>query len=297
MHKKHFLNKNHKFCMHKKHFLNKNHKFCMHKKHFLNKNHKFCMHKKLLLNKNHKFCMHKKHFLNKNHKFCMHKKLLLNKNHKFCMHKKHFLNKNHKFCMQKKHFLNKNHKFCMHKKHFLNKNHKFCMNKKHFLNKNHKFCMHKKHFLNKNHKFPIDTPLVLRLVKTHMGKCLFSPELKSYLITQWNCTTIGSCRCRKTNQWVGSGAARTYGDDTRQYSRRNGRGIWLYKRSFRHRILRFFLLQRRRLRLRWSREAYSPLTRLAVGPSDLDLLGWSAFNAPQHRSSSGPVRCRYPAIT
>ncbi len=148
-----------------------------------------------------------------------------------------------------------------------------------------------------NAEFPIDTPLVLRLVKTHMGKCLFSPELKSYLITQWNCTTIGSCRCRKTNQWVGSGAARTYGDDTRQYSRRNGRGIWLYKRSFRHRILRFFLLQRRRLRLRWSREAYSPLTRLAVGPSDLDLLGWSAFNAPQHRSSSGPVRCRYPAIT
>ncbi len=36
-------------------------------------------------------------------------------------------------------------------------------------------------------------------------------------------------------------------------SRRNGRGIWLYKRSFRHRILRFFLLQRRRLRLNWSR--------------------------------------------
>ncbi len=43
-------------------------------------------------------------------------------------------------------------------------------------------------------------------------------------------------------------------------------------------------------------EAYSPLTSLAVGPSDLDLLGWSAFNAPQHRSSSGPVRCSYPAI-
>ncbi len=33
-------------------------------------------------------------------------------------------------------------------------------------------------------QFPVDTPLVLRLVKTHMGKCLFSPELKSYLITQ-----------------------------------------------------------------------------------------------------------------
>ncbi len=53
-------------------------------------------------------------------------------------------------------------------------------------------------WLSKNSwQFPIDTPLVLRLVKTHMGKCLFSPELKSYLITQWNCTTIGSCRCRK----------------------------------------------------------------------------------------------------
>ncbi len=86
---------------------------------------------------------------------------------------------------------------------------------------------------------PWDTERVLRLVKTHMGKCLFSPELKSYLITQWNCTTIGSCRCRKPNQWVGSGAARAYGDDTRQYSRQNGWGIWLYKRSFCHRILRF----------------------------------------------------------
>ncbi len=36
-------------------------------------------------------------------------------------------------------------------------------------------------------------------------------------------------------------------------SRQNGRGIWLYKRSFRHRILRFLLLQRRRLRLHWPR--------------------------------------------
>ncbi len=55
-----------------------------------------------------------------------------------------------------------------------------------------------------------------------MGKGIFSPEMKSYLITQWNCTTIGSCRCRKTNQWVGSGAARTYGDDTRQISAETG---------------------------------------------------------------------------
>ncbi len=44
---------------------------------------------------------------------------------------------------------------------------------------------------------PWDTERVLCLVKTHMGKCLFSPELKSYLITQWNCSTIGSCSGRK----------------------------------------------------------------------------------------------------
>ncbi len=35
------------------------------------------------------------------------------------------------------------------------------------------------------------------LIKTHMGKSLFSPELKSYSITQWNCTTIGSCSGKK----------------------------------------------------------------------------------------------------
>ncbi len=128
-----------------------------------------------------------------------------------------------------------------------------------------------------------------------MGKCLFSPELKSYLITQWNCTTIGSCRCRKTNQWVGSGAARTYGDDTRQIPAETGGASGYISSRFAIGSSDFFLLQRRRLRLNWSRSLLA-LTRLAVGPSDLDLLGWSAFNAPQHRSSSGPVRCSYPAI-
>ncbi len=90
------------------------------------------------------------------------------------------------------------------------------------------------------------------LIKTHMGKSLFSPELKSYSITQWNCTTIGSC----------SGKKRTNGSAAELHepmatiparSRQNGQGIWLYKRSFRHRILRFLLLQRRRLRLHWPR--------------------------------------------
>ncbi len=69
---------------------------------------------------------------------------------------------------------------------------------------------------------PWDTERVLRLDKDAYGKSLFSPELKSYSITQWNCTTIGPAR-----------------------SRQNGRGIWLYKRLFRHRILRLLRLKRR----------------------------------------------------
>ncbi len=54
------------------------------------------------------------------------------------------------------------------------------------------------------------------LIKTHMGKSLFSPELKSYSITQWNCTTIDpllflSCRSggrrrRRVQRYLGSGA-------------------------------------------------------------------------------------------
>ncbi len=114
------------------------------------------------------------------------------------------------------------------------------------------------------------------LIKTHMGKSLFSPELKSYSITQWNCTTIGSC----------SGKKRTNGSAAELHepmatiparSRQNGRGIWLYKRSFRHRILRFFSFSDDDF-VYTDPEAYSPLTRLAAGPSDLDLLGWSAFS-------------------
>ncbi len=145
--------------------------------------------------------------------------------------------------------------------------------------------------------FPIDTPLVLRLVKTHMGKCLFSPELKSYLITQWNCTTIGSCRCRKRTNGSAAELHEPMATIRANIPAETGGASGYISGRFAIGSSDFFLLQRRRLRLRWSREAYSPLTRLAVGPSDLDLLGWSAFNAPQHRSSSGPVRCRYPAIT
>ncbi len=136
------------------------------------------------------------------------------------------------------------------------------------------------------------------LIKTHMGKSLFSPELKSYSITQWNCTTIGSCSGKNepmgrqrscTNLW-----RRFPADPAR--SRQNGRGIWLYKRSFRHRILRFLLLQRRRLHLHWPRSLLAVDTPRSWTQRPRSARLIRLFYAPQHRSSSGPVRCRHPAI-
>ncbi len=85
---------------------------------------------------------------------------------------------------------------------------------------------------------PWDTERVLRLVKTHLGKSLFSPELKSYSITQWNCTTIGSCSGKKKRT---NGSAAELHEPMATIparSRQNGWGIWLYKRLFHHRILR-----------------------------------------------------------
>ncbi len=78
-------------------------------------------------------------------------------------------------------------------------------------------------------------------------------------------------------------------------SRQNGRAIWLYKRPFRHRILRFLLLQRRRLRLQWPRSllAVDMPRSWTQRPRSARLI--HLFCAPQHRSSSGPVRCRHPA--
>ncbi len=113
------------------------------------------------------------------------------------------------------------------------------------------------------------------LIKTHMGKSLFSPELKSYSITQWNCTTIGSC----------SGKKRTNGSAAELHepmatiparSRQNGQGIWLYSGRFAIGSSDFFSFSDDDF-VYTDPEAYSPLTRLAAGPSDLDLLGWSAF--------------------
>ncbi len=54
-----------------------------------------------------------------------------------------------------------------------------------------------------------------------------------FIIMQWNCTSIGSCSTKKTNQWL-SCSARAYGYTARQ----NGQGVWLYK--LRNRISDFF---------------------------------------------------------
>ncbi len=133
------------------------------------------------------------------------------------------------------------------------------------------------------------------LIKTHMGKSLFSPELKSISITQWNCTTIGSC----------SGKKRTNGSAAELHepmatiparSRQNGRGIWLYKRSFRHRILRFLLLQRRRLRLHWPRSLLAVDTprSWAQRPRSARLIRLST--RPSIAAVPVPFAARHPAI-
>ncbi len=75
---------------------------------------------------------------------------------------------------------------------------------------------------------------------------------------------------------------------------RMGGAIWLYKRLFRHRILRFLLLQRRQLRLHWPRSLLAVDTHCSwtQRPRSARLI---RFFAPQHRSSSGPVHCHHPA--
>ncbi len=48
--------------------------------------------------------------------------------------------------------------------------------------------------------------------KTHYGKNYFFPlQLKHFLITQCNCTSIGSCNAIQMNQCLGGGIERAYG--------------------------------------------------------------------------------------
>ncbi len=101
--------------------------------------------------------------------------------------------------------------------------------------------------------FPVDTSLVLRLDKDAYGK-------KAFFLLNWS---LINHAVKLHDYWfVAVVKKRTNGSAAELHepmatiparSCQNGRGIWLYKRSFRHRILRFLLLQRRRLRLHWPR--------------------------------------------
>ncbi len=62
-----------------------------------------------------------------------------------------------------------------------------------------------------------------------MGKTHFFPlQLKPFLITQCNCTSIDTCSAIKTNKCLGGGVERAYGY-AGTIARQNGRSLWLYK--------------------------------------------------------------------
>ncbi len=73
-------------------------------------------------------------------------------------------------------------------------------------------------------------------------------------------------------------------------SRRNRWGIWLYKRSFFHRILRFFLLQQRRLRSRVPRFCHTERCLPSFFPNltSVPLQAWAIW------SRSGEVTMSWP---
>ncbi len=89
----------------------------------------------------------------------------------------------------------------------------------------------------KNNEFPIDTSLVLHMLRCYVGKS------RAYA------RAYGDEGCQSPPEWAGPSG--------------------YISRARHHRILRFLLLQRRRLRSPLIPEACSPLTRLAVRPSDL----------------------------
>ncbi len=77
---------------------------------------------------------------------------------------------------------------------------------------------------------------------------------------------------KKTNQWVGSGAARAYGDETRQIPPKWAGPSGYISGRFAIGSSDFFSFSDDDF-VYTDPEAYSPLTRLTAGPSDLDLLG------------------------
>ncbi len=88
MHKEHFLNKNHKFCMHKKHFLNKTTSFACTRSIFLIKTTSFACTKSIFLIKTTSFACTKSIFLIKTTSFACTRSIffLIMKNHRFCIY-------------------------------------------------------------------------------------------------------------------------------------------------------------------------------------------------------------------
>ncbi len=85
---------------------------------------------------------------------------------------------------------------------------------------------------------PWDMEWVLRREKLYGKNYFFPLQLKSFLITQCNCTSIGSGSNKK---WT-NGSAAVHKPMAMQptIDRQNRRGILLYKRPLRHRISDFF---------------------------------------------------------
>ncbi len=130
-------------------------------------------------------------------------------------------------------------------------------------------------------EFPVDTPLVLRLDKDAYGKKrFFSWTEVSISIMQWNCTTIGSCSGKKRTN--GSAAELHEPMATIPARSRQIPPKWVGNLAIKAVVSAigssdFFSFSDDDF-VYTDPEAYSPLTRLAAGPSDLDLLGWSAFS-------------------
>ncbi len=145
--------------------------------------------------------------------------------------------------------------------------------------------------LTENWVFPIDTPLILHLDK--YGKIWE----KAFFLLNWSLIQSRSetacywfVQCVKNEPMGWQQSCMSWWWRSPPEPARMGGAIWLYKRPFHHRIVRFFLLLQR-------------LLCLAVNtPHSWTQQPWSArlihhlFLAPQHRSSYDPVRCRHTAI-
>ncbi len=83
-----------------------------------------------------------------------------------------------------------------------------------------------------------DMERVLLRITLEWEKLCFPLQLKPFIITQWNCTSIGSCSPKK--QTNGSVVAHEPMAMQPAIARQNGWGVWLYKWLRRRSISDFF---------------------------------------------------------